>query len=159
MSNMADKLKAGQYVNFNISNVECRFCHLFQPDTAFGGNKWHLQAILADEVAEELKALGLTVKDHTDKEGNVTKNILKPKKEVVTSKGKQQDPPIIVGPDGRTPFTEEIGNGSVLNLRLSARDWGSGRVGCYIEKVQVVKHVPRASDFEDLTQTGDDVPF
>ena len=156
-----DKYTTG-YVNFNLSNIECFWVHLDpkSPDTAFGNNKWCLEMRLPDEVAAQLKALGFTVVDKTDKDGVVVKNIFKAKKEVLTKSGDMQQPPRVVGPDGRTPwdFNEVIGNGTICNLQLSAKAWpikGKWQMGCYVVAVQVVNYVPYVGSFSDTTS----VPF
>ena len=159
-----DKYTTG-YQNFNLSNIVCYWVHLdpANPDTAFGNNKWCLEMRLDDEIAAQLKALGFSVGDKTDKDGTVTKNIFKAKKEVMTKSGVAQTPPNVVGPDGKTKwnFAETIGNGTVCNLQLSAKAWpikGKWKMGCYITGVQVVDHVPYAGSFEDTTKKSD-VPF
>jgi hypothetical protein len=149
-----------EYVTFRLSNVPVRWAHLFRPDTEFGNNRWSMEILSSDEMAKELTAMGYNLKTKTDKEGNVTKNILFAKKNVLDRNGKPQRPPMVVGPDGVTPWTEELGNGTIVNVVLQARAWKVNHkwtLGCYIDKVQVVTHVPRGTTFADLTK--EDVPF
>lgn len=144
------------YVKFRLNNLEVQWAHLLRPDTAFGGSKWCVEIILTDEYIEKYGKEGFTFKE---KDG---KTILKAKKNTQTAKCGEQSPPLVVGPDGRTPWTEDIGNGSVCNLNLSARAWkvgGKETISTYIESVQVVKHVAYESDsFEDLSGE-EDIPF
>lgn len=154
MANIDDKFKTS-YVKFKLSNVPVRYAHLQTPDTAFGDCKFHLQALCDDGTAGNLEKMGFVLKEKKDKEGNVTKNILNPKKNGRKKDGTPNEPPSVVGLDGRTPFTDELGNGSVCNLLLSAKAWqvkGTWVLSCYIESVQVVKHVPRSGGFDDLSE-------
>ena len=142
------------YVKMKLSNVTVHWAHLLKPDTAFNGNKWHLTASLSDELAEALRKEGFTIVD----KGTI-KNVLKVKKEALTAKGVANEPPFIVGPDGRTPFTQEVGNGSICNLLISAKAWtvrGATMISAYLDGVQVVSHVPYSSGFEDVSGN---VPF
>lgn len=158
-----NKYKQGKYVQFRLNNVEGHWFHLDKPDTAFGNNRWTLDCHLEDHLANQLKAEGFNVKDKEAKDGTVIKNVFKPKKDAINKKtGQPNKPPEVVGPDGKTPFTEPLGNGTVVNLILSARAWEISKkwtLGCYIEKVQVVKHVPfSGGGFEDVSGS-EDVPF
>ena len=148
------KYKQGKYIQFKLNNVEVWWAKVHKPDTAFGNNRWSIDMHLTDALSAQMKAEGFNV---TDKEsgGVVTKNILRAKKDAVTKDGKPQKAPEVVGPDGRTPFTDDIGNGSICNLILSARAWEINKkwvLTTYLEKVQVVKHVAYAgSSFEDVS--------
>lgn len=167
---MANENKAGiaidekycnGYIKFDLSNVVCFWVHLDTPDTAFGNNKWCLEMRLEDEVAEQMKAIGFDVKDKV-KDGVTTKNVLKAKKEVLTRAGKEQTKPKVVGPDGRTLFTDKIGNGSVLNLQLSCKAWpinGAWQLSCYVDAAQVVilEEYTGGGSFGDTT--GDNPVF
>lgn len=149
------------YVNISLSNVECHWCHLFSPDTAFGNNKYSVEMRLEDELAGQLKQLGFDIKDKVKDGEVVAKNVLKAKREVVLKSGKKQGPPSVVGPDGRTPFTEEIGNGAILNLNLSCRAWpinGSMQLSAYVDEVQVVSNQARGKGFGDVSGDSGDTP-
>ena len=153
------KYKDG-YVRFKLSNVKVFWAHINKPDTAFGGNKWTVEMRLEDEIATALKSIGFNVNDKKDKEGNDIKNVFKAKKEVATRAGKEQTPPVCVGADGKTPFTDDIGNGSICNLNLSAKAWqirGEWTLACYIEGIQVVQHEAYSGGFEDVS--GDSSGF
>jgi len=150
------------YVNHILKNVKVYWAHVHQPDTAFGGDKWKLDAALTEEAGEELKALGFTINSKTY--GQVEEPyVLVPKKERIV-KGIEQKPPVIVGADGKTPFTQDIGNGSVCNLKLSCKAWkikGKWILATYLDAVQIVKHVEYSGGgaFEDCSEESTDVPF
>ncbi len=158
MSEIDQKYKDG-YVTFRLNNVDVWWAHLNKPDTAFGNNKYCMEMRLNDETTKQLKDIGFNINDKTDKEGNLIKNIFKAKKEKITSKGKEQDPPKIYEADGKTLTTVDIGNGSVCNVELQAKAWpvgGGWKLGAYINKVQIVKLVPyNSGGFDDVT---DDTP-
>lgn len=157
------KYKDG-YVNFIIPNVEVFWAHVYTPDTAFGDSKWSIEMRLPDgELATNMKDAGFNIKDKTDKNGNVIKNVLVAKK-ATHSKSGENEPPTIVGLDGRTKFTENIGNGSICNVKVSAKAWkvrGKWILSLYLEGVQVLKHVEyNGGGFPDMTGAAtEDVPF
>lgn len=161
MAAIREEFKLG-YVDFMLRDVPIRFAHLLRPDTEFGNNRYSMEILASDELAKELEDMGYELKEKVDKEGNTTKNILLAKSQVLDRAGNKMRPPIIVGPDGKTPWTEEIGNGTVVNAKLQARAWkvsGKWQLGCYIKEVQIAKHIPKTSSgFQDLTKT-DDIPF
>ena len=160
MVEIPQKYKDG-YVKLSLTNVEVYWAHVQKADREFGNNKWHLQMRLDDKLAEELKAEGFNVKDKTDKQGNVAKNTLIAKKEVMKKNGQPNKQPYIKGPDGKTDFTDNIGNGSILNLNLSAKAWkirGKWSLSCYLDGIQVVNHVPYAGGFSDVSEATE-VPF
>lgn len=149
------KYKQGKYVQFRLNNVEVWWAKVHKPDTAFGNNRYTIDMHLEDAVAKQMIAEGFSVKDKEAKDGSTIKNVLRAKKDAITKNGTPQKAPEVVGPDGKTPFTEDIGNGSICNLILSARAWDINKkwvLTVYLEKVQVVKHVSFAgSGFEDVS--------
>ncbi len=156
--------KDGKYHNIQFNGVEAYWASLFEPDTAFGKSEWNIRCHFKDAaLVKEMKAIGLNVKDVTDGKNSNNpisyKDTLLVKKGTATAKGVKNDPPFIVGPDGRTPWTEELGNGSLVNVKASIIYYDSlGKFGVYLDGVQVVNHVARAGGFEDVS--GDsDVPF
>jgi len=153
------------YTNIKLSNIECHWLHLDEPDTAFGNNKWCLEMRLDDGIAQQLRDIGFIVKDKIDLSTQEVKgkNVLKAKKEVVTQKGKVQMKPSVVGPDGKTPWTEPMGNGTICNLHLSFKAWfvnGVWQMSMYIDAVQVVTLAAFAGSFSDVSGDDEqDVPF
>lgn len=159
--------KNGQFHNMQLDNVKVWWEHLFELDTAFGKSEWNIRCHLEDQpkLCKAMKDVGLNVKDVIDgKNGdNPTphKDTLMVSKKSITAKGKVQTPPKIVGPDGRTPWTEELGNGTVVNVQFSIVFYDSlGKFGVYLDAVQVVNHVVRnTGGFSDTTGGSSDVPF
>lgn len=149
-----DKKYTEQYVPIRVDGVEVMWAHLIEADTAFGGNKWCVDIILPDELAAEMEAAGFNVKAQKDKEGKViAKNVVTAKKEVMTKNG-ENTPPALFGPDGKPGWDKPIGNGSICNVKMTARKWPvSSTITLYVEQVQVVKHVEYTAGggFEDTT--------
>jgi hypothetical protein len=139
-----DKKYKDGYVGIRLKNVEVWWAHVHTPDTAFGNNKYCIEAHLTDALAKQLKAEGFSVGDKKKPDGTVVKNIFKAKTEVLNKKtGKPNNPPKIFGPDGST-FTDAIGNGSICDLVIDAKAWevrGAWILSAYLKEVHVVKHV------------------
>jgi len=156
-----DKKYTEQYVPIRVDNVEVRWAHLIDADEAFGGNAWKVDVVLPNDLAAEMEAAGFNVKEQKDKEGKViAKNIVTAKKEVVTKSGANR-PPTLFGPDGKPGWNKPIGNGSICNIKMTARKWPvSSTITLYVEQVQVVKHVEYVAGggFEDVTG-GEPEPF
>ena len=149
------------YVPLRMDNVKVQWAHLIEPDTAYG-NKWCVDIFLSDELSAEMEAEGFNLKASKDKDGKVIqKNIITAKREVVTKKGNNTAPKLY-GPDGAAGFDKPIGNGSICNVKLTARKWDvCNTITCYIEELQVVKLVEFAAGSTGFADTtgGEDVPF
>ena len=151
-----------KYVPMMFRNVKLGWTHLRKPDTAFGNNKYSADINLEDPAQiAQAKAMGFDLKTKKDPDKNPVDNILSSKKNAMSKEGEAVDPPIVVGLDGKTPFTEEIGYGTLANVKVSARAWdlfdkdAGGKVWklyAYVDKIQVIKHVPRSGGgFDDLS--------
>lgn len=157
-----------KYVPMILRNVGIGWSHLSKPDTAFGNNKFSAEIILFDQAQiDQAISMGFELKTRKDPDKNPVQNVLLSKKNALNKDGEKVDPPEVVGLDGRTPFKDEIGYGTIANVKVSARAWelfdkdAGGKVWklyAYIDKVQVIKHVPRAGGggFDDLS---DEAPF
>lgn len=126
------------------------------PDTKYEPC-WKVDIVLDEEWKDNLTKSGFNI--HQDTDGDW---VLRCKRKVKTMKGKTQTPPRVVGLDGRTPFTEAIGNGSICNIEVFAKYnevAGKTHLTSYLNAIQVANHVPYGggSSFDDLT--GDDTPF
>lgn len=153
--------KYKKYVKFGLNNVKGFWIKVLEPDTAYE-HKWSIDLHLTDAQATELKAVGFSVKDEVkNKKGEIVgKNVLKVSKKVKNKDGSDNKPPFVVSQDGRTPWTEPLGNGSLLNLKLSAKAWyvqGKWTLSCYLDGVQVVVAEEYGSGFGDVTE--EDMPF
>jgi hypothetical protein len=157
---IVDKFIEGEV--FPLTNVPCKWASLKDPDTRFE-HCWKVDLILTKEQAEKMKAVGFNVKQ--DSEGEW---YLRAKKKTKTKSGTPLEPPRVVSRDGSTPFTERIGNGSILNVNIFAKYLevnGKTHLPAYLNEVQVVEHVPYSGGpgFGNLDDnpdaTPDDVPF
>ncbi len=151
---MSDFKKGAEFV---LENVEVMWAYLQSPDTEYE-HAWKIDCILGADMAESMKAAGFNV---TEKKGN---QILTVKKKCVTRDGKEQKAPRVVGRDGKTLFTEEVGNGSTCNILVYGKEWevsGKSGTAAYLSAVQVKEHVARdGGGFGNLDGgTGDDAPF
>ena len=144
------------YVPCSFRNKPCQWAKLQTPDDYKGKHKWSIQLIynMSDpnekKEADALKAAGFNVRE----KNGVT--FLEIKKDA----DRNPTPPPCVGPDGKTPFTEELGNGTIVNVNAFAKKWDvCETITLYLEGVQVVNHVPyqKGSGFEDVTE--EEIPF
>ena len=141
-----------------INGVKVKWAALQSPDTRYE-HCWKVNLILSKEQAEKMMAVGFNVSQ--DKDGDY---FLVAKKKCRTKEGKLQTAPLVVGRDGRTPFTEELGNGSTVNAQVFSKYVevkGETWLTAYLNSVQVLEHVPYSgSGFEDAdagtTTTGVD---
>ena len=164
VSPIKDKYKEGKYIRMRLVNVEGHWAHLQKPDTAFGDSKYSIDLYMDDALGDALRAEGFNVKPKVTSDGTVaTKNHLKPKSSAIDKKtGGMNKPPEVVGPDGK-PFTEPIGNGSILNVTIDARAWpkvgkpSEWTLSAYLVKVEVVKHIPYTGGVQDFGSSS--VPF
>lgn len=141
------------YVDHVFENVEVRWAKVFTPDTEFGKNEWCIDVLLQEPQASDLKAKGFNVRE---KDGE---NVLRCKKKVISASGKPNKPPVIVDRDANK-FEEEIGNGSICNIKVSCKAWaigGSPTLTAYLDAIQVVKHVPRGTT--TFAPIPEDSPF
>ena len=156
-----------------LNNVECRWASVIEPNTTYEP-VWEIEAVLTDEQAAQLADQGLAIKT---KDGEKTYRF----KKKVGGKRKDgtdytNDAPRVV--DGnKQPFEELIGNGSIVNIAYSLREWsmmGNSGIKGDLKAVQVVEHVPYAGggsdEFEEIGGTAvkeavsvddedDDAPF
>jgi hypothetical protein len=168
-SNMAPKASAGMTMRqefidgmeFPINGVAVKWAYLDAPDTRFE-HKYKVDLVLTKDQAEKMKAVGFKIK--TDKDGDF---VLTATKKTRTKGGKVMEAPRVVGRDGQTPFTEKVGNGSIINIKIFAKYTevsGNTFLPAYINSVQVLSHVPFAGGFgnaddPDAQVDADDLPF
>ncbi len=147
------------YIPVSFRNKKVQWARLNEPDEYKGKKSWKLQMIydMTDPTekaeATALKKAGFNVRE---KNGITFLEV----KKAVDEKHPEKKP-YVVGPDGKTPFTEDIGNGSVVNVNASAHHWDvCETITLYITGVQVVNHVvyEKGAGF-DAIGAGDDIPF
>lgn len=159
-----------------IVKGKAEFASVHQPNTRFSP-QYCIDVIVDDESAKILEGQGLTVKRNaTDKNGRVRGNVFKCKRNAYRKDGTANRKPNIVGPDGKTPFEELIGNGSTVNVQYNPYEWefaGKKGTSADLVGVQIVEHVPyrgMESEFEAAegnanpasdtpSEFDDDVPF
>jgi len=120
------------------------FASVHQPNTRYTP-VYCIDLIVDDETATRLEKEGLPVKRNVvDKKGRNRGNVFKVKRNAYRKDGTMNTKPNIVGPDGKTPFEELIGNGSKVNVQYNPFDWEfAGKKGrsADLVGVQVVNHV------------------
>jgi len=158
-----DKKFTDGYVNMQFDDVKLRWGQLqphqydqYSPAGAPPGEKkWVTDLLINDKLGKALKKEGFNVKQDADGYYlNVSKKCEK-------SDGTPNRPVTIVGRDGKVPITEELGNGTEANVKVSARKWGTVQtITVYIDAVQVLKLVEYngTSGFSDVGE-ADAVPF
>ena len=150
------------YVPMTLQNVEIGWSHLRKPDLYMGDEKWVVDFNLNDTLAAKCRGMGFDLKTGKNPDKEVIGNVLKAKKKTTDKAGNPQKPPTIVGLDGRTPFEEELGYGTIVNAVIGVRAWevfdkeAGGKIWklfAYIDAIQVVSHVPRGGGvgFTDLS--------
>lgn len=134
--------------NFDLNGIECHYNYLFSPDTKYE-SVWKCTLLLPDNLAAEMSKVGFNV---TEREiAGETRKTIVAKRKTHTRDGKAMYPPKVFDagtedtPPSLWPTDVAVGNGSILNLKVSAiyRDVG-GKISLplYLNAVQVVKHVP-----------------
>ena len=150
------------YVPAKLHGVQIGWSHLVKPDLYMGDEKWVVDLNLDAATAEDMKRRGFELKTSKNPDKEVVENVLKAKKKTTDKAGNPQKPPTIVGLDGRTPFTEELGYGTLANVHIQIRAWevydkeAGGKIWklfAYIDAVQVIEHVSRGggAGFDDLS--------
>ena len=124
-------------------NVPVKWAKLVEPDRpSWGGSFWKIDMLLSKKQAADFKKIGFNVKVNGDGEDYLTCT----RKEVTTA-GKTQKPPKVIDRDGMET-DENIGNGSVCNLKVWCKYWSSpsGTEGLkpYLDAVQIVDLVEYA---------------
>lgn len=161
-----------------LKNVRCEWASVIEPNTRFEP-QWEIVALLDDQQAAELAAEGLKIKVKDD--GQKTYRF-KRKTQGRKKTGETYDKkaPRVVDAS-RDPFSELIGNGSLVNIQYAVTEWpmhGQMVISADLEGVQVIEHVPfkkaggSINEFEDEGSTStiqgkeaaseqpdDDIPF
>lgn len=131
-------------------NGICKWASVIDPNTKFDP-KWCINVYPSQEILKKLKSNGFAIKK--DDSGD---EFIHLKRSCTTRAGKKMEPPMVVGRDGKTPFTDAIGNGSEVNVLFGDYDVSGKKYG-YLNGVQVLVHVPYGDSFEDEGE-GDDEP-
>jgi len=165
---MAVKIDAkfNKYVNISLDDVELKWCkaqsatgqfdQYSPPGMPKGEKKWTCQIVLNETLAKNLIKDGFNVKQ--DKDGDWC---LPSSKKCEKADGTPNRPVVIVGKDGFTPITTELGNGTKANVKCSARKWPTtAKITVYLEGIQVVDLVEHSSvSFVNLEDDKEEVSF
>lgn len=127
-----------------------------QKDTKYNEHGvYSIDVAITPDTAKKLEKDHITVK-YTEEGPRIT---LKRKHALVSGKTGEVvflGPPQIVGPDGVTPFTDKIGNGSEVTVRFTSTEF-KGKRYPKMDALQVVKHVPYdGMSFPDTTKSEAD---
>ena len=145
-------------------NGKAFWAALQTPNTTFDPC-WQIDVALDKANKKLVEAAGLTIKNKGDDRGD----FVSIKRKVARKDGKENQAPAVID-DKLRPFTDLIGNGSLVNVKVNTFDWefkGKSGVGADLIKVQVVEHVSYAgaTDDEDFQVIGgdedgfDDIPL
>ncbi len=150
--------KYDDFVALPLKNVKIKWAKVFpgQEDSYNNGPaKWSINVYINDKLGKDMKKAGFNVKEDDDG------MYIVPKKNVLNAKGGENKAISVVDTDGRTPFVKDLGNGTLVNINISAKKWPNvAKIATYIGAIQVLEHVEynRGAGFEDLSGTGGDVP-
>lgn len=141
---------------FILKEVKCKWAKVHEPDDRYE-EKWTITAVLDNKLAEDLEDVGFNIK--IDGDGD---KVLEVKTKVNKKNGTKNKAPQVVGSDGRTPFTDNIGNGSTVNIKVYAKYMtvsGKEFLPAYLNAVQVIDHVEYTGGvaFDDYSSGG--APF
>lgn len=158
---------------FPLPNLEVEWCHLTKPDTKFGKSQWELTCRLPEQLATDMKEAGFNVKKKSDhakfQAGAPDYWFIVAYRKTQTSKGVALTPPKIFERDGKTLFEGLVGNGTVLNVKISAKYVevsGEMKLPCRLVSAQIVTLVPYGDDGfaplpddDDASNAGDGNSF
>lgn len=132
-----------------LPNLKVEWCHVTKPDTQFGKSQWEITCRLPEPLAKEMLEVGFNVKKKSDHKNFVAGNedyyFIVAYRKTQTSKGVALTPPKIFERDGQTLNTGLIGNGSVMNVKISAKYCevsGEMKLPCRLISAQIVTLVP-----------------
>ena len=136
-----------------IRNATVKWASILQPNTRFTP-RWEVNVYPSEVDLKGLEAAGVAIKE--DKESG--EMYIKPTRKTQKQDGTPLSPPVVV--DGqKQPWPENklIGNGSVCNVIVALKEvnnFGTPGVKAYLNKVQVVHHIPYTGD-EDFDVVDD----
>ena len=158
-----------------VKNARVKWAKVHRPDNTFPPARWSVDVYPNAEGMKEILAVVEALREPGDKNAFRIKGederFFTAKRNEKTHKGDAKTPPRVVDAN-RQPFAENIGNGSVCNVIVSFYHYDTfgGGVGCELEAVQVINHVPYKQgdsvDFEATDQqpksafgSDDNLPF
>lgn len=131
---LKQKLQDGAYHAFPLKNVILQHPHLDVPDTKFDAvGAFKVNAILSEDVANDMAAVGFNVKTNDDGQ-----------KFVVAKRKPDLGAPPVVDEEGEPVNAATIGNGTIADLDVSTKYWNVGSrpsQALYLTKVTITDHV------------------
>lgn len=134
------------------------------PNFAKDGFEWKMDLKIDPQDIKTLKAAGVAdrvkIKEgYLDGAPYLTIKVKAERTDPKTGEKVKNDPPVIVDKAQEPwPANKLIGNGSIVDVKLTVRDWGAGRPkGIYLNKTRVLKLVPYGND--DFPELDENDPF
>lgn len=149
-----------------ITNAKSMWVKIAQPETKYGSDatQWSINLVVEDEVSRKWVKDGLAMKERFMDVDGKEACVIKIKKDTHWAKsGDAKTPVKVVDKFGQDVDASKIGNGSIVNVQYSVKDWEfQGRKGRTPElmAVQVIELVEYAGganksagdEFDFLTQ-------
>ena len=125
---------------------------VFQPDTKYGV-KYTIDVALDENSLDLFRSSGSRIKERKDeKTGEIFVKFARDEEGIKKGEKITYGPPHVYGPDGKTPFTDLIGNGSTVTCKVEVYDSAHGK-GTRLVSVRVDDHVP----FEGNVVVGEEL--
>lgn len=174
MAKDANKTK-GTYINLEGVEIAWAKVHENQREfEAYTGSRFHktyeeedgmysCDILLSDPVdVERVTETGLEVKPHAERPGVFVLKAKRKNQIKVQGEYKKIGPPELLysaveGDGAMTPLPEsiQIGNGSIANVSLFARDFGGVKPSCDLRGIQVTKLVPYIPQGANVNAKGE----
>lgn len=119
------------------------------------GKEWKLDLVLDEAVEKDLKKMGLADRIKYKDSYVDGRPFITLKQPELRRDGQENDPIKIVDAKNQAwNETAELGNGSIVDVKLNIKDYGKGKKkGVYIRAIRVVKHVEyKRDDFAPLAE-------
>jgi len=134
------------------------------PNYSKDGFEWKVDLKIDPKDIKSLKAAGVADRvkmkeNYLDGAPYLTLKVKSERTDRVTGEKYKVDPPVIVDKSGE-PWDPKklIGNGSIVDVKITIRDFGPGRPkGIYLNKTRVLKLVPYNND--DFPELDEADPF
>ena len=132
-----------------LKEVRCQWASIIEPNTKFEP-VWEIEALLNDEQAAFFVDAGCRVR-----QGDDGQKTLRFKRKVSGNKkggGTYTNQPPAIVDASKQPFNQLVGNGSLVNIAYSLREWemvGNTGIAADLEAVQVLEHVPYSAGGAD----------
>lgn len=119
------------------------------------GPSWSLDITPDAASRKTMKAVGIDGKLREPKEGDFRKESFLTLRHLLNRPDGTKNKPLpIKSVDGREWDDSNLGNGTIADVRVKIKDYGSGSdKGSYVQAIRVLRHVPyESTDFEPLSE-------